>query len=543
MFSLIFVVLWSFATVSAYVPALPSNSSNSSGRDLAEDSVLSIHWHLEGYYRQNVIYQLAGMDSGGISKGVLVHFSEEIADENTPPTNTPWIAMVSCDKNATNYSMEVDIFTLARDKGAVALLYSLDSQECVINPEYADPETFDQVFDIFSTNSRNNARMIEYQFGQLSPQQGNILNYDSKRLNDSHEDISKSIESGKARSEGYLYVVLRAWNATDSLTQANEHGVDTKPPDTDNRSTSQSTNLAMIVLYVITGCVSALFCVVIITGAVRAFRHPERYGPRVGGLDGESGGQSRARGLTRAILDTFPVVKFGSSSDSAESARQVKDIESSTDTHAGIALQPVSSRSAKSEKPSEISTAAESSTKTEEQLISQIQSANVPGNSSNQASSALSVIPVRSRQPSEGPRSSKNADEVVPDAIGRETCPICIVDFEEGDDIRVLPCEGKHCFHQTCVDPWLLELSSSCPICRHDFHALENMISGRSDDGGHEDVDHQEPEHSPHQHQHTNRFSRYVRFAVGRRRRRHDEPDPTDPYMPQAPVTSIYAGM
>ena len=54
----------------------------------------------------------------------------------------------------------------------------------------------------------------------------------------------------------------------------------------------------------------------------------------------------------------------------------------------------------------------------------------------------------------------------MPDSIGRETCPICIVDFEEGDDLRVLPCEGKHRFHQTCVDPWLLELSASCPICR-----------------------------------------------------------------------------
>lgn len=53
-----------------------------------------------------------------------------------------------------------------------------------------------------------------------------------------------------------------------------------------------------------------------------------------------------------------------------------------------------------------------------------------------------------------------------PEAMGRETCPICIVDFEEGDDLRLLPCEGKHRFHQECVDPWLLELSSSCPICR-----------------------------------------------------------------------------
>ncbi len=33
---------------------------------------------------------------------------------------TPWIALVSCDFNATNASQEIDIFTLARDKGAVS---------------------------------------------------------------------------------------------------------------------------------------------------------------------------------------------------------------------------------------------------------------------------------------------------------------------------------------------------------------------------------------------------------------------------------------
>jgi hypothetical protein len=68
-----------------------------------------------------------------------------------------------------------------------------------------------------------------------------------------------------------------------------------------------------------------------------------------------------------------------------------------------------------------------------------------------------------SRRP---PAIAKNRNDIVPAAIGRETCPICIMDFEEGDDLRLLPCEGKHRFHQTCVDPWLLELSSSCPICR-----------------------------------------------------------------------------
>ena len=50
--------------------------------------------------------------------------------------------------------------------------------------------------------------------------------------------------------------------------------------------------------------------------AVRAFRHPERYGPRVydPAMYGEDGqNRTRAGGITRAILDTFPVVKFGRS--------------------------------------------------------------------------------------------------------------------------------------------------------------------------------------------------------------------------------------
>ncbi len=74
--------------------------------------------------------------------------------------------------------------------------------------------------------------------------------------------------------------------------------------------------------------------------------------------------------------------------------------------------------------------------------------------------------PPITRAPSRSRHTTRPQSDIMPAAIGRETCPICIFDFEEGDDLRVLPCEGKHAFHQTCVDPWLLELSSSCPICR-----------------------------------------------------------------------------
>lgn len=54
----------------------------------------------------------------------------------------------------------------------------------------------------------------------------------------------------------------------------------------------------------------------------------------------------------------------------------------------------------------------------------------------------------------------------VDDAV---TCPICVCEFEDGDDVRILPCDGRHRFHQECIDPWLLQVSSLCPLCRLDL--------------------------------------------------------------------------
>ncbi|PON72747.1 43kDa postsynaptic protein [Parasponia andersonii] len=44
-------------------------------------------------------------------------------------------------------------------------------------------------------------------------------------------------------------------------------------------------------------------------------------------------------------------------------------------------------------------------------------------------------------------------------------CAICLVDFSEGDKIRVLP-KCNHRFHIACIDKWLLS-HSSCPTCRN----------------------------------------------------------------------------
>ncbi|OWZ23418.1 hypothetical protein PHMEG_0001721 [Phytophthora megakarya] len=44
-----------------------------------------------------------------------------------------------------------------------------------------------------------------------------------------------------------------------------------------------------------------------------------------------------------------------------------------------------------------------------------------------------------------------------------DVCPICLIEFEDGEDVRNLPC--KHIFHVACIDEWL-KRNTSCPMCK-----------------------------------------------------------------------------
>ncbi|KAL1546533.1 RING-type E3 ubiquitin transferase [Salvia divinorum] len=52
------------------------------------------------------------------------------------------------------------------------------------------------------------------------------------------------------------------------------------------------------------------------------------------------------------------------------------------------------------------------------------------------------------------------------DSTDVQQCYICLADYEEGDKLRVLPC--NHEFHTPCIDKWLKEVNRVCPVCRHD---------------------------------------------------------------------------
>mmetsp|Transcript_22516 Transcript_22516/g.27535 ORF Transcript_22516/g.27535 Transcript_22516/m.27535 type:complete len:342 (-) Transcript_22516:771-1796(-) len=65
---------------------------------------------------------------------------------------------------------------------------------------------------------------------------------------------------------------------------------------------------------------------------------------------------------------------------------------------------------------------------------------------------------------------------------GEEQCTICLTQYEEEEELRLLPCDKRHHFHQKCVDEWLL-LNATCPICRAQVCELDDEAGSNEEDG------------------------------------------------------------
>jgi hypothetical protein len=53
--------------------------------------------------------------------------------------------------------------------------------------------------------------------------------------------------------------------------------------------------------------------------------------------------------------------------------------------------------------------------------------------------------------------------------LGRDSCAVCMTDFDLGDTLRLLPC--LHRYHIECIDPWFKD-KTTCPICNQDVVQL-----------------------------------------------------------------------
>lgn len=289
------------------------------------------------------------------------------------------IAYISCDPTTSNIDASTVVGTVGNSKPGAILLYSLTSQNCNITGSF----TFQSMYTMTSLADSTNL------FGKInmSPQSTNVL---SAMIG------TNSTTSGQG----------------SSATTTNNDG-----------SPAPTTAVAMSILYSITGIITLLFLIIIATGAIRAHRHPERYGPRTGQTGRPR--QSRAKGLARAMLETLPIVKFGDPEPAKPESRDIELENGNTLDH------PVTS-------------VPESTPPVQ-------QSKNVTG----------PTVIESGIGPNTQAESIKSGQEPVA-RDGELGCSICTEDFTTGEDVRVLPC--KHKYHPACIDPWLLNVSGTCPL-------------------------------------------------------------------------------
>lgn len=322
------------------------------------------------------------------------------------------IAYISCDPS--DYPGNINaLAVLQRAVGlnaAAGLLYSKTSSYCNYT---ATAENFHE-FLLYSMNSADNS---------------------NKLLN----GLVKTPNS-------QIYLATISHNTTDSTGSNSSASNSNNSTNSNPLGPSPSTAVAMIILYSITGIITALFLVIIVTGAVRAHRHPDRYGPR--DVLGRPR-QSRARGLARAMLDTLPIVKFGE-----------REPPKPTDVELGSSSEATASGT------EDVAGGGDPPN----QEHSDAQPAGAPRESVSDHIGIAPAEPLATAATST--LGSSSPDEGL-------VCSICADDFEKGQNIRVLPCNHK--FHPACIDPWLLNVSGTCPLCRIDLRPTTSHSSTNED--------------------------------------------------------------
>ena len=244
----------------------------------------------------------------------------------------------------------------------------------------------------------------------------------------------------------------------------------------DGLGPSPTTAVAMIILYSITGIITALFLIIIITGAIRAHRHPERYGPR--NVIGRPR-QSRAKGIARAMLETLPIVKFGEGEDATKPPMPMPnegDVEMGTvsaehEHHESDNYEAGNNQEETTAKPKR-RPSSDSSNDGEDAMTAV---ATMPSAAETvEGEERPSMQESKDKQPAEsheGHDHDHHHDDAAhdhsahPETSGSDNglaCSVCTDDFIKGQDIRVLPCGHK--FHPECIDPWLLNVSGTCPL-------------------------------------------------------------------------------
>ncbi|KAH7042150.1 hypothetical protein B0J12DRAFT_579751, partial [Macrophomina phaseolina] len=381
-------------------------------------------------------------------------------DQSAQRLNSSNIAYINCDPDAYRGNLQAaDVLNTAIDRGAIAaLFFTTSARYCNVTGidqrapflySMTNATTSQQVLDDLVATTTKGSQVY---FAQIHPAHASSTDNDT---------MSTTGNSSGSDQDG-------------SSNQSNPLGP------------SPSTAVAMIILYSITGVITALFLVIIITGALRAHRHPERYGPGVV-LNGARGGtsrQTRVRGIARAMLDTLPVVKFGDQTAQQQREPKPTDVEMGETTARNSADEDQQRSGAEAHgqhaDAAMATGAAETSTTDNKQNP-------VEGSPRDAAAGTANTSEQRSAGTAEAgiapAAAGSSAENLASEGDAYTGCTICTEEFEPGQDVRVLPCDHK--FHPECIDPWLLNVSGTCPLCRINLNPTsptdENGPDGNGD--------------------------------------------------------------
>ncbi|CAG8484095.1 9399_t:CDS:2 [Ambispora leptoticha] len=194
-----------------------------------------------------------------------------------------------------------------------------------------------------------------------------------------------------------------------------------------NRTSAQPNDK---VLYAVSGVVLGLFFIVVVTNVIKNRLRPSRTGIAVSVYLFSLGG----------------VNAVGTANESEKEPKDEIDIEKDDD---GLRYMAVPApEDYESEETAKVSS------------VNEINTTNVENSSKTGSISTLS--------------GSALSNHVTEEQL---TCPICLGDFESGEELRVLPCH--HQYHTSCIDPWLLDISPLCPMCKADFTTWNIDVSAQ----------------------------------------------------------------